>query len=325
VIVVGAGIAGLICAATLARAGLTVTLLDKGRRPGGRVASRTIDGVTFNHGAQFAAAQGSDFAAVLADLKARGQAAAWSAAGNDGRRVSFLPDMAALPARIAAEATAAGATLLPSRQIVYLHSDEAGWRVRHSAAHAVRPGTVTATDGELSDEHDAVVLAIPSAQAAPLLAFHSVPMARRAATAVIAPCLAAMVRFATRVDTPDVLRNTDGPIAWAARESGRPGVPPGPEAWTLHAAVDWSRTHLDDAPEDAAGALLAAFEAETGARSGTIAFAHRWRYARVETAIGEPYLWNAGQRLGACGDWCIGGRLEAAFDSGLSVARALLD
>jgi len=39
-IIIGAGIAGLACGLELARAGLAVTLLDKGRRPGGRAATR---------------------------------------------------------------------------------------------------------------------------------------------------------------------------------------------------------------------------------------------------------------------------------------------
>ena len=60
VTVIGAGIAGLACATALAQAGLNVTLLDKGRRPGGRVATRRIDNTTFNHGAQFASARGLD-------------------------------------------------------------------------------------------------------------------------------------------------------------------------------------------------------------------------------------------------------------------------
>ena len=68
VAVIGAGIAGLACAATLARAGIGVTLFEKSRRPGGRVATRRVEGLSFNHGAQFATAHGPDFAALLAGL-----------------------------------------------------------------------------------------------------------------------------------------------------------------------------------------------------------------------------------------------------------------
>ena len=50
-------------------------------------------------------------------------------------------------------------------------------------------------------------------------------------------------------------------------------------------------------------------------------FAHRWRYAMVEKAAGEVCFWDEAQHIGACGDWCIGPRIEAAFDSGLALAE----
>ncbi len=51
--------------------------------------------------------------------------------------------------------------------------------------------------------------------------------------------------------------------------------------------------------------------------------AHRWRHALPETPIGEACLWNAELRLGACGDWCLEGRVEAAFDSGRRLAQRI--
>ena len=52
--------------------------------------------------------------------------------------------------------------------------------------------------------------------------------------------------------------------------------------------------------------------------------AHRWRYALVEQAAGLPCLWDGAALLGACGDWCLGGRVEAAFDSGRALAACIL-
>ena len=48
---------------------------------------------------------------------------------------------------------------------------------------------------------------------------------------------------------------------------------------------------------------------------------HRWRYARVATPIGETCLFDADLGIGACGDWCLGGKIEAAVLSG----RAMVD
>jgi predicted NAD/FAD-dependent oxidoreductase len=43
----------------------------------------------------------------------------------------------------------------------------------------------------------------------------------------------------------------------------------------------------------------------------------------VEQAAGAPFLWDAQARIGACGDWCLGPRVEAAFDSGEALAAAV--
>mgnify|MGYP003336186047 FL=1 len=65
VLIIGAGMAGLTAAVELKRAGRRVLVLDKARGVGGRLASRRIDGATFDHGAQFITARDPRFAAVL--------------------------------------------------------------------------------------------------------------------------------------------------------------------------------------------------------------------------------------------------------------------
>jgi renalase len=44
----------------------------------------------------------------------------------------------------------------------------------------------------------------------------------------------------------------------------------------------------------------------------------------VETALGEPCLYDPAQRLGAAGDWCLGPRIEAAFDSGRALGERIV-
>ena len=51
VIIIGAGIAGLCCAKRLISSGFDVSIFEKSRGIGGRLASRRIDNGIFNHGA----------------------------------------------------------------------------------------------------------------------------------------------------------------------------------------------------------------------------------------------------------------------------------
>ena len=69
---------------------------------------------------------------------------------------------------------------------------------------------------------------------------------------------------------------------------------------------------------------MAEFRTVTGAAAPNTLLAHRWRHALVETAIGQPGLWDPATRIGVCGDWCLGGRVEAAYVSGIGLARSVI-
>ncbi|HYP03865.1 MAG TPA: FAD-dependent oxidoreductase, partial [Cyanobium sp.] len=84
VLVIGAGMAGLIAAAELQRAGCRVLVLDKGRGVGGRLASRRIAAATFDHGAQFITTRDPRFAAVLEQARQKGSVEEWCRGFSDG-------------------------------------------------------------------------------------------------------------------------------------------------------------------------------------------------------------------------------------------------
>jgi predicted NAD/FAD-dependent oxidoreductase len=52
---------------------------------------------------------------------------------------------------------------------------------------------------------------------------------------------------------------------------------------------------------------------------------HRWRHARVEAPLGEPWLADWDAALAFCGDWCLDARVEAAFLSGDALGGALAE
>jgi predicted NAD/FAD-dependent oxidoreductase len=321
--IVGAGMAGLACAAALRAGGVAVTLFDKGRRAGGRIATRRADGISFDHGAQYATARDPAFRALIADLEAAGAAAAWEAAGGSGEtRWVGTPGMSALPRRLAELLAEQGAASLMGRNVAYLHAGEAGWRIRHLPADSVRPGTVTAEGGEVAPGFDAVLLALPAPQAIPLLAAMGHPHAGALESVVFAPCWAVMAAFDTRLDRADTMRPESGPLGWVAREGSRPGHAATPDAWVLHATGGWSRANLERDAAEVATELLAAFAPDAPAPAHLSA--HRWRYALVETALGQPCLWDPAAAIGVCGDFCLGPRVEAAWQSGTALASAVL-
>jgi predicted NAD/FAD-dependent oxidoreductase len=118
-------------------------------------------------------------------------------------------------------------------------------------------------------------------------------------------------------------RSTHHRIAWLARESSKPGRE-AVERWTVQASAPWSQEHLEDDPERVQAKLLKAFAEVTGIRAEpSFATTHLWRYAQTTAPLGATHLWDNAQRIGVCGDWCIGHRVEDAFISGLELALSV--
>ncbi len=303
--VIGAGVSGLACAAALQEAGHRVVLFEKSAGVGGRMSTRRMDTVlgeaSFDHGAPYFTADDPGFRILVEGWQAAGLAAPWPPAGP-GAFVG-VPGMNA-PARRMAD----GLDVRRWQRIELLGRGPEGWRLDGAA--------------DRSNGHDAVVVAVPAEQAAALLRPVSPSFAARAVAVAGEPCWTVMASFAERLPVAaDVVRNAGG-LAWAARNSAKPGRT-GPEAWVLQASPDWSRAHLEDAPGSVVAALLALFAA-----AGIVlpepasASAHRWRYARFGDA-GAGYLWDKANQLGVCGDWLLGAGVEGAWRSGTALAAAI--
>lgn len=304
--IVGAGMAGMSCGQRLSRLGHEVRLFDKGRGPGGRMATRRMeDGGTtlhFDHGAQYFTARDPRFVEQVAHWEASGVAARWAAAGDDA-----WVGTPAMNAPLKAMAGELGVQF--GTRIEQLVRDGEGWQIDGEGAPDAR--------------FDAVLVAVPAEQAGPLLQPHAPAMATLADQTASDPCWTLMAGFeAPLALVQDTLRQR-GPIGWAARNNAKPGRA-NEECWVVQASPEWSRAHLEDNAETVAAALLAELaEANGGPLPRQLgATAHRWRFARSGTA-GEEALWDAEQRIGVCGDWLIGPRVEAAYMSGLLLAEAV--
>ena len=108
--------------------------------------------------------------------------------------------------------------------------------------------------------------------------------------------------------------------------AAKPGRPARPDTWVAHAASDWSRVHLEELREEALARLASAFAAAVPGDlpDPLYAAAHRWRFARVETPLGQPCLEAMGGRLVLGGDWALGPDAADAWASGRAMARAVL-
>ncbi len=316
VAVIGAGLAGLAAARGFASAGAEVTVFDKARGPGGRISTRRTEHGAFDHGAQYFTCRDPRFAEILAPLRSEGVVAPWTGRIGtlEGGRVGDLreeterlvgvPGMSAL-----GRALARDLDVVTGCRIEQVERVDGSWRL-------------FAADREARGRFDAVVVATPAPQALPLV--EAVPRLHEAVAAVrMQPCWAALVGFDAPLDLPlDGAFVSDSPLAWVARNNSKPGRPEH-ECWVLHATPEWSSAVLEIEPDEALGRLLCALaEAAGGALPPTrYAAAHRWRFASTDQPLGRACLWDASARIGVCGDWGDGGRVERAVLSGEALAR----
>ena len=306
VAVIGAGLAGLVCATALRRAGHVVTVLDKGRGPGGRMSARRVETplgqVTFDHGAQYFTARDPGFQAQVRAWALAGVCAPWPAAG-EGAWVG-TPAMNA-PIRALAQPL----DVVWGRRVEAMVQGQAGWTL--------------IADGAPPLETDVVILAVPAEQAAVLLDGHDAAGASLARATPAQPCWTVMAAFAEPLPVAADILRSPGTIGWAARNSAKPGRG-GPEAWVIQASRDWSAAHLELPAEAVADRLAGAFADLAGVDwpAPLSLAAHRWRYAR-SGAAGAEALWSPETGLGVCGDWLVGPRVECAWLSGLALARKM--
>jgi renalase len=321
IVIVGAGVAGLAAAERLQRHGVEVLVVDKGRRPGGRLATRARGVTSFDHGAQYFTARDPAFAAFVDSLRDRGIVAPWAGrlvtidggtvmSREDGEtRWVGVPEMNALAAAMAADES-----VIRGARVTDLLRDDGRWRVQLD-------------DGAIVVANAAVVTPPPE-QTAALLGTAAPELAAAAAAVPMAPCWAAMATFEAPVEVAfDGAFVRSGPLSWVARNSSKPGRP-ATECWVLHGSPEWSTAHLEDDPDKAADALLAAFrdlapEIGSGAEPCGLQV-HRWRYALPPEPAAERCLADPERRLVAAGDWCGGPRVEGAWLSGRAAAEKVL-
>ncbi len=311
VAVVGAGLAGVACARAFADAGWRVAIHDDAPRIGGRLTQVRREGAIFDHGGQFVRPRDPVFKALLEAGVAAGVAARWPAADRDGVAAYVgCPTMAS-----PLEALLHGIEVSTGCRVTGLVPDGEHWWL--AEADDLRHGPF-----------DRVALAVPPAEAGRLLGTLETPpeaLLAAAAGAVLAPCWALLLAFDPPLDLDgfDARTIDEGPIAWIARNTTKRGRE-GRDAWTVHASPAWSEAHLELSPEAVVERMLPAFRAATGASAAPCHVeAHRWNEALVTQAVGVAAVHDPATGLGLCGDWCLGGNMEAAFLSGRALAGLL--
>lgn len=344
VAIIGAGISGLSCAKALQNAGFNVSLFEKSRGVSGRLSTRVAETWQCDHGAQYFTARDARFASEVQTWVAANVAQLWQPRLNVFNGQKFT----------AKETDLTRQTL---RYVGYPRNNApAKWLAK--SLHVLTESTVNAIEkkaqywqintiehGLHPEQFDALVLAIPAPQAATLLRDMSASLFNLCNHVTMRPCYALMLRLNQSLESQfDGLFINTGILSWLARDNAKPGrdmlLKPKQETWVLHASSAWSQQHINEDKQVVAKHMLNEFKRimqMAGAQIVLLEDAtkninhsanydlHRWLYADCETYLSVGYQFDAAKKIGLCGDWLNGGKIQGAWLSGLQLAESIIE
>ena len=303
-IIIGAGLSGLAAAKSLDEAGLNVLVLDKGRRPGGRMASREFEGAMFDYGAQFLSARDQDFRRLIDGFLGTALVIPWFERAAETRYCSPL-GMNAIPAFLAASLRVeCGVTVSAVRR------DGKVWRV------IAQDGTVYTSE--------ALIVTAPLPQSLDLV---EVPDDIRTALSAIEyhRCIAilAVLDGPSAIPEPGFLRLSEVLIQTLA-DNRLKGLDSELVGVTILAGPVFSLEQWDSPQEEVARLSITAAAPYLGSKVSHWRY-HRWRYSQpVQTYPERFYGLDQTPPLALAGDAFGGPRVEGAFLSGHAAANWLL-
>jgi renalase len=321
-VIVGAGISGLLAARELQSTGCTVTVLDKGRGVGGRMATRRVGGASFDHGAQFFTVRSERFQDLVSGWLEAGVAREWTRgfAGASGEinedghpRYRGSEGMTSIPKYLAR-----GLDVRTGERAARVERREGGWEV--ACESGARFGG------------SALLLTAPVPQSLALVSLGNFELPgeiqRQLEAVSYDPCLALMARLDGPVAVPEPggMQIKGEPLDWIS-DNYRKGISQQP-ALTIHAGPEWSRKHYDEDEAGITGSLLSLagerLDLDLAERVLETSLA-RWRYSWISTPHPESYLLASGDPpLLFAGDAFGPGKVEGAALSGLAAADHLL-
>ena len=321
VAVVGAGISGLTCARTLADHGLPVTVFEKSRGVGGRMATRRSDnGVPFDHGAQYFTVRDERFQSCVDSWQHAGLVQRWT-----GRIVSLhdqnteqeksstarfvaCPGMNAICRHLAENLDVRTNTRVapPTRcQGKWLVSDETGSELgRYDVVIVSAP--LPRLESFFRDRTTWPAARRPSGSPAAGRCWSSFPLGSMSTTT------APSFRIRRFRGSPETAASPAAIRIWKPGFCTRPRIG--------LSAISKSHPKRSRSGSWMPSGMRLAWRRCPPATSSPTAGA----YALPTEPLPDRYLFDGDLNIGACGDWCAGPRVEGAFLSGAAVAERLL-
>ena len=315
--VIGAGMSGVVLAKKFSALN-EVTVFEKSRGIGGRMATRRIDELHFDHGAQFFTAKSDEFKEfcqkakdnnIIKEWKCRfaeiinGNINVQSHVDNESYFVA-KPQMNSFCKYIGKDLN-----ILLNKQIKFTNFDNNKW-------------TLKTSKGELFGNFDYLFLAIPSHQAVNLIP-ESFKYFDTVSNIKMTGCFTLMLGFKENLNIGfDAALVKNSIINWISVNSSKPERPCG-FSIVVNSDNQWANNNIEEdlevVKEKMTTSLIEILNFDLN--NNNYHNIHRWKYANADFREGDKSLFDSNLNLGVCGDWLIGGKVENAFLSGLDLYK----
>ena len=308
IVIIGAGVSGLLCGARLSKAGYSVHIIDKGRNIGGRLSTRRKDGAVFHHGA-----------CSLPDFYEQKDLPEF------GLEIFKRAERTKIIHRV-------GDLFEPvisvSNLVNFLATDlkiQESWE-----ATSLNLQNKTLEVRQRDKEHKQIsygflILSIPPSQARNLInnkidRFDDhLNKVRMRATA------SALFSFNLNPETIRAIQFSNENIQVEV-ENNRFQCEQKLLCLTVHTKEPFARKVVSNDKNKIKEILFRELSSmfPVSLPKPTYAAGHRWLYGFTERSLGKPYLFYEKENVGVCGDWCSGSTILNAASSGIELAEQIL-
>ena len=325
--VIGAGMAGLVCAQELTQAGYSVIVIDKSRGVGGRVATRRLFDTKADHGACYIK-PGDELSQRLITLLAqKGDLEVWTdklyVQENSSSPIAnsslSLPSTAPKGMNVIAKFLAQGLNI------------NRGQRVNKIILNSQNQWHLTS---ETNEEFTAssVIVAIPAPQAVMLLETLAENLLdnkflKKLRSVEYYPAITVMAGYPDSSQQPEwkaITFKNNPVLGWIGLDSSKRKNPVQPH-FVIHSSADFAEKYFESELQQVGQQILANAASDVNLqwlKNPQWMQVHRWRYAFPKTPLQQTCLTaETSSSLVCCGDWCGGNLIEAAMHSGIAAAE----
>lgn len=319
--IIGAGLSGLALAEQL-KGKAEITIFEKARGVGGRMSTRYAGDFEFDHGAQYFTARSDNFKNFLKPFIDKEIVQKWTP--KIVNLVSGEKDCYHDLSEI--YYTASPKMNMLCKTLAKQHEVKLNTRIKKLVRHG-NEWCIIDYENLKYGPFDWVVTTAPPKQTAQLLPY-TFSDYKLITNARMEGCYSLMLGLAENLDLGwEAARINGSPtIEWICVNSSKPSRN-SQYSIVIQTTNSWAEDHISDDQDMLLKYLISETEKllDCNLKNAKYISLHRWLYSNVSIGLdgSKECLVDKNLNLAVCGDWCIQGRVEAAYLSSLSLSIIL--